>query len=98
MAAVRDGAPRALLSTIFLSRIVARASRLAPRRGPMTTRSHAVPPARRLLPPAIAATLFLLGLAPGPTAPATDPVPVHIAGIHIVDADQVLLLLADEKE
>jgi len=60
--------------------------------------SHAAPSARRLLPLAIAAPLFFLGLAPGPKPTATDPVPVHIAGIHVVDADQVLLLLADEKE
>jgi len=35
--------------------------------------------------------------APAPTA-APDPVPVHISGIQMVGPEQVLLLLADDKE
>jgi hypothetical protein len=44
----------------------------------------------------------MVALAPGvtPAAPAAAaaPVPVHIAGIEIIGPDQVMILLADEKE
>ncbi|MBI4169074.1 MAG: bifunctional nuclease family protein [Acidobacteria bacterium] len=44
-------------------------------------------------------TLLLLGaLTAAPRAAAQPPVPVHIAGIQMISPDQVLLLLADEKE
>lgn len=36
--------------------------------------------------------------APAPTVPPDGTVPVHIAGIQMVGPEQVLLLLADEKE
>jgi hypothetical protein len=51
-------------------------------------------------PPAVAPALILSALlvAAAPAAAPNPPVPVHLAGIRMVGPDQVMLLLADEKE
>lgn len=53
-------------------------------------------PGARLVPSVLA---FILLVPPAVTTAAAEPtVPVHIAGIQMIAPDQVLLLLADEKE